>query len=241
MEVGILTIGDELLSGDTVNTNAAWLGRQLSDKGVDVSEVVLVSDSVDHIAPTINDYRTRFDAVIVTGGLGPTHDDLTIEAVARAFDRQLVKDASVIEWLEQERGYEASNLTPNTALIPEGSIPLHNAEGVAPGIHVENVYVLPGVPAEMKSMFADIADNFEGTDRFTGSLLIDEPESQLVDRINQLRGQFDVDVGSYPGINVRIRVIGEDQEEVTGAIEWLRGRVKEASSEEGVQPEYRDD
>ena len=84
MRVAIVTVGDELLVGDTVNTNAAWLGERLHERGVEVGRVAVLPDRVADIARVVNEFRAEFDAVIVTGGLGPTHDDLTMEGVAAA-------------------------------------------------------------------------------------------------------------------------------------------------------------
>jgi len=85
MRVALVSVGDELLTGDTVNTNAAWLGRELSDRGVAVERTTVVPDRTADIARVVNEYHAEYDAVVVTGGLGPTHDDVTIEGVAAAF------------------------------------------------------------------------------------------------------------------------------------------------------------
>lgn len=242
MDVGIVTVGDELLSGDTVNENAAWLGRELTARGVDVRRVTVVPDEIDEIAAVVDRDRERYDAVIVTGGLGPTHDDRTIEAIAEAFDRPLVEDEDALAWLVDNRGYAADGLAEGTAHLPAGATPIHNDEGVAPGAHVGNVYVLPGVPAEMQAMFGRIADEFTGVLRVTATVRVDEPESALVGRLEDLQDRFDVQVGSYPGDDVMIRISGEDRDEIDDAAAWLCDRVELAddepsSPEEQVRPD----
>jgi len=226
MRVALVCVGDELLAGDTVNTNAAWLGRKLGDRGVDVERVTVVPDRVADIARVVNEFRAAYDAVIVTGGLGPTHDDLTMEGVAAAVGSEVREDAEALRWLEKEGGYTRDDLAEGTADIPVAAEMLPNPEGVAPGCVVENIYVLPGVPDEMKAMFELVADDFAGQQRYVETVDVDEPESALIDRFGTLRERFDVDVGSYPGETVRVKIYGTDRKAVADATVWLRERVE---------------
>ena len=224
MQVALVTVGDELLAGDTVNTNAAWLGEQLLDRGATVERITVVPDRTADIARVVTEYAAAYDAVIVTGGLGPTHDDVTMEAVAAAVGSELATSEEVLEWLETEGGYAREDLAEGTADIPGDARPLHNEAGVAPGCVVENDYVLPGVPEEMKAMFESIADEFAGEQRHVGVVTIDEPESALRDRLDELQERFDVKVGSYPGENVRVKIETADEGTLDAALEWLRSR-----------------
>jgi molybdenum cofactor synthesis domain-containing protein len=232
MRVAIVTVGDELLAGDTVNTNAAWLGRQLADRGVDLERVTVVPDRVADIARVVNEYQAEYDAVLVTGGLGPTHDDLTMEAVAAAFGTELAPDDAVLEWLDGD-GYSADDLAPGTLEIPDGARMLENPAGVAPGCVIGTVYVLPGVPEEMKGMFETVAEEFSGDARYVETVLAAEPESALVDRLVRLEETFDVSVGSYPGTNVRLKLQGSDEDVVARAAAWLRDRVEPPAEADG--------
>jgi molybdenum cofactor synthesis domain-containing protein len=226
MNLAVVTVGDELLSGDTTNTNATWLSEQLTDRGVDVRRVTVLPDEVSEIARVVNEYRAEYEAVIVTGGLGPTHDDVTMEAVAAASGRDLEANEEAVEWLEEHGGYSRDDLTEGTERLPTDARVLHNEEGVAPGCVVDSIYVLPGVPAEMKRMFGIVADEFVGPDRYVTIVEIDEPESALLDRLEQLRSEFqDVDVGSYPGEHVRVKLSGADEATVEEAARWLEDRV----------------
>ena len=225
MRVALLSVGDELLAGDTVNTNATWLGTRLTERGADVERAVVVPDRIDEIAATISTLHDRYDAVLVTGGLGPTHDDLTMDAVARAFDRDLEENDEAVEWLEAHGGYERDDLAAGTTDLPSGARVLHNEAGVAPGCVVEGVYVFPGVPDEMKAMFESVAEEFSGTVNTVEFVYADEPESALLDRIKEVRERFDVSVGSYPGEHVRLKVQSAEQEEVAAAADWLREHV----------------
>ncbi|MDL5360354.1 molybdopterin-binding protein [Halalkalicoccus sp. NIPERK01] len=226
MHVALVTVGDEILAGDTVNTNAAWLGQRLAERGVDVERVTVVPDRVEEIARVVSEYRAEYDAVIVTGGLGPTHDDLTLEGVAAALGREVERNEEALAWLTEEGGYERAELTSGTADLPRGARPLHNEAGVAPGAVIEGIYVLPGVPREMKAMFESIEEEFEGEPRHTRFVHTTEPESALVPRLAEVRERFDVTVGSYPGDGVRLKLTGADEGTVEAAADWLRDRVE---------------
>ena len=176
MRVAVVTVGDELLAGETVNTNASWLGEQLTARGASVERVVTLPDREGDIARTVNEYRAEYDAVVVTGGLGPTHDDLTMAGVAAAFGVPLERDEAALSWLEAEGGYAREDLAAGTADLPKGARPLHNEVGVAPGCVLGSVYVLPGVPDEMKAMFEAVRGEFEGTVLHVDSVTVDEPE-----------------------------------------------------------------
>src|SRR6056297_2293630 len=121
MRVALVTVGDELLAGDTVNTNAAWLGSRLAERGATVERVTVVPDRLADIARVVNEYRAEHDAVVVTGGLGPTHDDVTMDGVAAAFGREVVKSEAALEWIETHGGYTREDLVEGTAEIPAGA------------------------------------------------------------------------------------------------------------------------
>ena len=225
MNVAVVTVGNELLAGRTTNTNATWLCGQLTDRGVSVDRVTTVPDRVGDIARVVNEYRAEYDAVIVTGGLGPTHDDVTMEGVAAALGRDLADHEAALAWLEDD-GDSRGDLTDGTTELPAGARALHNEAGVAPGAALEGVYVLPGVPEEMRTMFGTIAPEFAGEQTYREVVVADEPESALLDRIATLREAFDVSVGSYPGESVRIAIESPNEETTAAATAWLRERVE---------------
>lgn len=230
MRVALVAVGDELLTGATVNTNAAWLGTRLNERGATVEQAAVVRDRINDIAATISRFHERYDAVLITGGLGPTHDDLTMDAVARAFDRDIQTSEEVIEWLETYNGYKGD--AADTTVLPVGARVLHNDEGVTPGCVVESVYVFPGIPDEMKPMFESVEEEFSGTVQHVETVHADEPESMLLDRIEDVRERFDVTVGSYPGEHVRLKIQSPDDEAVTAAADWLTERVEIVDEEE---------
>jgi molybdenum cofactor synthesis domain-containing protein len=225
MEVALVSVGDEILAGDITDTNAAWLARRLAAVGVTVRRMVTLPDEVEEIATTVGELADRFDAVLVTGGLGPTHDDVTLDGVAAALRREMIEDPDAVAYFESGDYGDYAERGERATFLPDGARLLPNEAGVAPGAVVENVYVFPGVPAEMEAMFEAVVDEFGGERRHATVVHADEPESALVGRMNDLRDRFDVAVGSYPGDGVRIKVHGTDPEEVAAAVDWLRERV----------------
>ncbi|MFO7925798.1 MAG: competence/damage-inducible protein A [Halobacteriota archaeon] len=233
MNAALLTVGDELLAGDTANTNATWIGARLAERGVTVKRVLTVPDETAVIAEATRRYSDQFDAVIVTGGLGGTPDDITMDGVASAFDRDLVENdlarADVERHLESiADAYPDLDVDISAeAEIPEGARPLLNNAGLSPGCVLENVYVLPGIPSEMKRMFEDVAEEFDG-DVDTRFLYTQEPEANLIGRLDEVQQRFGVRVGCYPdreaGHN-RLKVSGTDPESLADAEAWLRERV----------------
>ncbi|PYP81448.1 MAG: competence/damage-inducible protein A [Gemmatimonadetes bacterium] len=164
MHIEVVTIGDELLLGYTIDTNAAHLARTLAGEGVEISRRTTVGDTADAIAAAVREGLDRAGAVITTGGLGPTSDDLTKPSIAALFGRGMVLDEEHLAWMEQrfarlfQRPMPAANR--QQAMLPEGARKLRNNHGSAPGIWLEDdrgrwVAMLPGVPREMRGMLAD--------------------------------------------------------------------------------------
>ena len=166
MKIEIITIGDELLLGFTTDTNAAYLARELAAHGVEVVRRATVGDDAAAIAAAVRDALERTGAVITTGGLGPTADDLTKEAIAALFGRRLEMREDIVAMIEERfRLYGFKGRMPvsnrQQALVPEGARVLENRHGSAPGIWIEDdrrrwVAMLPGVPREMRGMTADV-------------------------------------------------------------------------------------
>jgi molybdenum cofactor synthesis domain-containing protein len=233
MRVAVITVGDELLLGDTVNTNAAWLGRQLDSRGARIERIVTIPDRIGDIAETVNEARATYDAVVVTGGVGPTHDDVTMDGVAAALGVGLERNDDAVAWIDDHDAYTHDDLVDGTASLPSDARMLPNPEGVAPGAVLEGedgvpVYVFPGVPGEMKGMFETVADEFSGTERSRTVIETPAPESSLIEYFDVARERFDVSIGSYPGEDVSVKIEGEDAAEVERAADWFRERIEEA-------------
>jgi len=240
MDVALVTVGDELLAGDTENTNASWLGRQLTAAGVTVTRVLTVPDSESVIADAVSRYRDAFDAVIVTGGIGGTPDDVTKAGVAQAFGRDLVVPDDVRAHLEAKAEQFAADNPEMVdrydmdldldawASVPEGGQALLTDESFAAGCVVDGVYVLPGIPEELEAMYESIADEFDG-DRTAETIHTPAPEGALVGAVTTAREKFDVAVGSYPRKDDepgRVKITGDDPAAVADATAWLREQIE---------------
>ena len=162
MQATLLTIGDELLIGQVVNTNASWLGEQLTGQGIEVARALTLGDDADAIADAIRRAWEEHALVVVTGGLGPTHDDVTREAVAAAFGVSLREDPAIRRRIEERfarRGLEMPSENVRQALVPEGFEVLTNGLGTAPGLWFARgdtaIVVLPGVPRELETLWRE--------------------------------------------------------------------------------------
>ncbi len=240
MQVAILTIGDELLAGQTTNTNASWLGSQITDRGGSVRRILTIPDDRELIAETVSQWSETFDAVVVTGGLGGTPDDVTIEAVANGLERELVVFPEVREQIV-EKGRELRAERPEffeeydlevdvdaAASLPEGARPIVTNAGWSPGCVIENVYVFAGIPDEMKAMFEVVDAEFTGN-VVSRTVFTPAPEGSLQAVLEDVSEQFDVSVGSYPQSEDRLgrlRVTGSDEDTVEDAAAWIRERVE---------------
>jgi len=150
----VLVIGDEILSGRTKDRNLGYIAEYLAKIGVDVREARVVPDVEDEIAPAVNALRARYDYVITTGGIGPTHDDITADSIGRAFGVPVGEDPRAIAIMLER--YAPADLTParrRMARIPEGADLIENPISRAPGFRIGNVFVLAGVPAVMQAMW----------------------------------------------------------------------------------------
>ncbi len=162
MQAEIITIGDELLIGQVVDTNSAWLGSTLGDDGIKVIQITSVQDHAAQIVQAVNDALSRADIVLMTGGLGPTKDDITKKTLAEMFGMKLVRNEQVYEMVGKQlalRGIAFTELNQGQALVPDGCTVLPNRNGTAPGMWFERdgkvLISMPGVPFEMKVLVKD--------------------------------------------------------------------------------------
>jgi len=229
----ILTIGNELVSGDVPNTNAAWLARRLAPLGVAVRLTASLPDEIDAIAEFVRAEAPRVDFLLVTGGLGGTPDDLTREAIAAAFG---VPQEEVPEVAADLRARFTRNpeYAARWALLPRGSRPLANPLGGAPGFALENVYVLPGLPSEMEAMFASIQEEFRrGSPIQSWRRVYRTYESVIASALAEADERWPgVMVGSYPsfgasGFTVEVVLKSSDAEALEAASTWLASAIEE--------------
>ncbi len=220
--VEIITIGDEILIGQTIDSNAAWLGEKLTALGMLVRRVTTISDQPEDITLALDEAMNRADLTILTGGLGPTKDDKTKQTLANNFTMTLVEDSTVLAHIAElfgSRSISMNELNRKQALLPEGCIPLRNSHGTAPGMWFNRagkvVVSLPGVPYEMKAicendLFERLANTFAlGGSKYRMIMTTGLPESILAKRIepweNQLPAEFSLAYLPSPG-QVKLRL-----------------------------------
>jgi molybdenum cofactor synthesis domain-containing protein len=196
---GIILIGNELLSGKVADANAVYLCRELRALGVDVRRIVVIPDEIERIAAEVSEFSRGFDVVFTSGGVGPTHDDVTIEGVARAFGVPVVRDPGMVAALE---GFLGGNLNParlRMAEIPEGALPM-TADGlVFPAVVMHNVYVLPGVPELFRKKFEGLKELFRDVPFHLACVFVNVAEGSLAEHLNGLLERHpDLLLGSYP-------------------------------------------
>ena len=231
----IITIGNELVSGDVPNTNASWLAKRLAPLGVETRLLAAVPDELDVIAELIRAEAARHDYVLVTGGLGGTPDDITREALAHTFAVPQVEYPDLVADLRMRFHGDPDYVTP-WAHLPEGSRPLANPLGGAPGFAIENVYVLPGLPPEMEAMFLAIEEEFRrGSPIVAWRRVYRTRESAIAPALVEVNERWPgVVVGSYPafgpdGPTVEVVVKSSDADELAAASAWLASALEERS------------
>lgn len=198
----LIVIGNEILSGRTRDENLAWLGRRLNELGIRLREARVIPDVEDAIVDAVNDCRRRFDYVFTTGGIGPTHDDITADSVARAFGVENTLNEEAFDLLVRHYGSadEINEARRRMAHTPVGARLIHNSLSLAPGFQIENVFVLAGVPRIMQVMVEGLADRLAGGLPLQ-SLAIDAglPEGAIARGLGAIQERYArVDIGSYP-------------------------------------------
>ena len=228
----ILTVGNEIVSGDVENTNASWLSRRLAEIGIEVRLLAAVRDEVEPIATFLRAERDSVSYVFVTGGLGGTPDDLTREAVAASFEVRCKEIGWLAEDLRSRFGMRGlGDYAARWACLPEGAEPIANPRGGAPGFVLGNVYVLPGLPSEMEAMFEAIAAGFVGTPIASWRRRYRTGEGQIVTILEEATLRHPaVTVGSYPrflasGPEVEVVLKSADMDALADATEFVEAAL----------------
>ena len=236
----VVVIGNEILSGRTQDLNIAYIGKRCDELGIRLAECRVIPDVPEAIMATVDACRHLYDYVFTTGGIGPTHDDITTAVIARLFNRQLERNATAVKVMQSYYGPDNLNEARlKMADIPSGAKLIDNPVSGAPGFQIENVFVLPGVPLIMQAMFEGITDRLiGGAPMLTGSVVTGLPESVLAEGLSRLQDRFpEVTIGSYPffrqgklGVNIVIRTtsagkLTEVTSDVTLLIRNLEGEV----------------
>ncbi len=198
---GLLVIGNEILSGRTQDANIAFLGRRLNEIGVRLLEVRVVPDIEADIVDAVNALRGRFDYVFTTGGIGPTHDDITAASIAKAFGVPLIQNPEARARLEGNyRAGELNEARLRMANTPEGATLVDNPVSTAPGFQMGNVFVMAGIPVIMQAMFESVVHRLVGgKPLLSRTLTVSVPEGKIAAGFGALQAAYpDVEMGSYP-------------------------------------------
>ncbi len=198
----LLVIGNEVLSGRTRDANIQFLASGLGDLGIPLREVRVIPDVPATIIGTVKEVREKFDYVFTTGGIGPTHDDITSECIAAAFD--VPWEHHPVAWPRMQASYKPGQFNAarqRMATMPRGATLIENAISVAPGFKMENVYVMAGVPKVMQSMFEWLAPRLEGGEKIEMRAVhvVGLPEGTIAEGLEMVQKRYPaLDLGSYP-------------------------------------------
>jgi molybdenum cofactor synthesis domain-containing protein len=238
----ILVIGDEILSGRTKDKNIGYIAEYLTNIGIDLKEVRVVPDEEDEIVGALNALRARYTYVFTTGGIGPTHDDITADCVAKAFGVTIDVDPRARKLMEERfaaRGVEINEARLRMARIPAGAELVENAQSGAPGFWIGNVIVMAGVPSIMQAMLDAAAPRLQtGVKMISETIKGDVREGDIGTELGQIAKQHpDVSIGSYPffddktGPNTNLVIRSRDAGHLAAAkaeVEAMLTRVRAA-------------
>jgi molybdenum cofactor synthesis domain-containing protein len=238
----VLVIGDEILSGRTQDTNTGYIARWLGQLGIPLREARTVSDVEEEIVAAVRALSSRYDYVFTTGGIGPTHDDITADSMARAFNVGIHHHPTA--FAELEARYATSNIgsfneaRQRMSRVPFGAALVRNAMSVAPGFQIGNVFVMAGIPAVMQSMLEDIRPRLVVGAKLTSrTLSVFLGEGRIANGLAAVQKQFpDVPLGSYPFVRegrygTSLVARGNDEKRLTEAAEALKLMIREAGGE----------
>lgn len=218
---GLIVIGNEILSGRTQDINIHWIAEKMTSIGIRFTEVRIVPDIEDAIVQAVNEVRARVTYLFTTGGIGPTHDDITTDAIAKAFGKTVMLDPAARQMLVDYYGDENALNEPRLKMahVPEGAKLIANPVSGAPGFQVENVYTLAGVPKIMQAMLDNImAELKTGPKILSQTVTCNLGESSIALQLSEIQNRYpDVEIGSYPhyragelGLSLVLRSAAQD-------------------------------
>jgi len=233
MTAGLVVIGNEILSGKVADANTPFLARELRALGVTLERVTVIPDEIDTVAGVVADFAGRFEIVFTSGGVGPTHDDVTMDAVAQAFGRPMVEHAGLRLAIEQFVGRRVNQAHLKMARVPEGCELVTDGHAAFPTVIVENVYVLPGIPEIFQVKLVALRDRFRSRPYHLRQVFVREYETGIAEFLNATLASFpELLLGSYPKLSdpeyrVRLTLESKDETYVEAALADLIGRLPE--------------
>ena len=246
----ILVIGDEILSGRTKDKNIGWIAEQLNEMGIDLIEARIIADVEEVIIRHVRELSQAYSYVFTSGGIGPTHDDITTQSVAKAFDKKVIRHEEAVRRLLEH--YEGTDIEFNGARqkmadIPEEAELIDNPVSAAPGYRLGNVHVMAGVPSILQSMFEGIKDSLEGGQKRTRiTVQCAIGEGTIATIMEGVASEFEgLSVGSYPWFKpgqfgTAVVVTSKDKMAAMNAAEKLAQLVIEAGFDAHIQKEGQD-
>jgi molybdenum cofactor synthesis domain-containing protein len=237
---GLLVIGDEILSGRTKDKNIGYVAEYLTMIGIDLKEVRIVPDEEPEIVAALNALRGRYDYVFTTGGIGPTHDDITADCIAKAFGVGISEHPEAVARMTRHYG-DAALFTParrRMARVPHGGTLVDNPVSVAPGFQMENVFTFAGIPSVMQGMFGAMKHRLVGGDPVVSrTVRTNLPEGIIAEPLGALQKRFDdLDIGSYPAFrngkpSVSLVLRGTDDSRLATAAAELIATIRKMNGE----------
>lgn len=227
----IISIGDELLSGSIHDQNTSFILSHLNQQGVKISYTVVLPDDIEVISHFLKPLPKQVDWAFITGGLGPTHDDITLEAIAYTFNAPLETNAYLKEKIQTLYGDACTRDHLKMAEVPKGTELVHLPEHKIPVIKFQNIFILPGVPELMQHLFLQIKDRFIGIEDAQAELFLDTDEGIIAQDLKEVLKRISgLKIGSYPtnpssGYRIRLHLRHQERAELNKALEMLETRV----------------
>ena len=208
---GIIVIGDEILSGRTLDTNSNFIAKNLLNEGIKLEEIIVIKDDKKTIIDKVINYSGKYSYVFTTGGIGPTHDDITSESISEAFNLEYVLNQDAFKILDNYYPKGEFNISrQRMAKMPKGSELILNPVTAAPGFKIKNVYVLPGVPEIMQIMFIELIKKIKkGKPKLVTTINTNLYESKIAIFLKEIQDKYkDSSIGSYPYFNLASKTGG---------------------------------
>ena len=201
---GIVIIGNEVLSGKTQDINSFFLCTELRQLGVEVQKISTIQDEIGLIGDEVATFSKRFDYVFTTGGVGPTHDDVTIDGIARGFGLKVVRHPDIERRMRQRLGGEVNEARLRMANVPEGATLLATEALFAPVVNIHNVYIFPGIPRILQERFHAIQERFREAPYYLKNVYVKYGEGVIAAMLNDLLAKFpELMLGSYPVLDLQ--------------------------------------
>ena len=223
----IIVIGNEILSGKVVDTNAPFLTRELRAIGVTLKRILTIPDEIDEIAVAVKEFRPRYDVVFTSGGVGPTHDDVTMEGIAKGLGRHLVRHPAIESRLREFYKEHVNDARLKMSEVPEGAELLVDGRLGFPTVKCENFYILPGIPELFEQKFETLRERFTATPYTLRVVYTREGEGSIAEHLNATLAAFpELLLGSYPKLShpeytVKLTLESKDPEYVDRALAHL--------------------